>query len=362
MTRSVGTAFARGDNNFDAIRLVAAFLVLFSHSYPLTRMAPDPLVALTGGHTDGGRAAVAAFFVISGFLVTRSVLSRDPAEYVRARMLRILPALLVVTVFQTFVIGLCFTTLPWRAYLADPGTWAGLRNATVFDLRFRLPGLFETNPYPDAVNGSMWTLPLECGFYLVLPLLALLGLLRRHGMTVVTVLGFAALAARHWLFPVSSLTGMSLFWSMPLAETLDVLPFFLLGAALWVHRDAVSLNGGLAACCLLALFASAHTLIADFVFHVTYPYLVIYVALARPCTQRWLRPVGDISYGAYLYAFPVQQAVVAWHVWPIGPEYLALIATPIVLVLALLSCHLIERPALRLKAPRRWRAEVPAAV
>jgi peptidoglycan/LPS O-acetylase OafA/YrhL len=354
MRRTVGGAFDSGCNNFDALRLLAALLVLFSHSYPLTRTGPDPVLLLTAGHTDAGAAAVAAFFVISGFLVTRSVLTREPSDYVRSRLLRILPALAIVTLVQTFLVGAWFTTLPWRAYLTQPGTWAGLGNALVFDIHNTLPGVFEANPYAAVVNGSMWTLPVECAFYLALPLAALLGLLR-PGIVVVTAV--VALAA---LFPGAAWLGLSwaepgpfVVWDVPLYPALSCLSYFLLGAALWVHRRTIPLSGGLAVCCLIALFASARSVSADVVFHVTFPYLVLYAALARPAPPRWMGRIGDLSYGTYLYAFPIQQSVIAWHDRPIGAVHLAVVATPLVLGCAALSWHLVERPALALKARDR---------
>jgi peptidoglycan/LPS O-acetylase OafA/YrhL len=246
----------------------------------------------------------------------------------------------------------------------DPGTWAGLRNAAVFDLQPGLPGVFEANPYPAIVNGSMWTLPIECAFYLALPALALLGMLRPR------IVLLAAATSLVLLFPVAAWFGLSwaaqgpfLLWSAPLYPVLSSLSWFLMGAAFWVHRGATPLSGGLAICCLIALFASDNTISAGFVFHIAFPYLVLYMALARPCTERFLRPVGDLSYGAYLYAFPVQQSVIALHSGAIGPHRLAVLAAPVVLVCAALSCHLIEQPALRLKGrPRLPRISRPELV
>ena len=352
--RTVAAAFAEPANNFDALRLLAAMLVLFSHSYPLTGTGPDPVLWLTAGHTDGGAAAVAAFFVISGFLVTRSVLTRTPADYLRSRLLRILPALAVAAFVQTFVIGLCFTTLPWRSYLQMAGTWDGLRNALVFDIRNTLPGVFAANPYRDVVNGSLWTLPVECAFYLLLPLLALLRVLRPGVVVGAVALVMAALfPGAAWFHLSWAAQGPFVLWDVPLYPGLSCLAFFLMGAALWVHRATVPVSGGLAACCVLALYASRNSVSAGFAFHIVFPYLVLYLALVRPVGERVLRRVGDVSYGAYVYAFPVQQAVIASYGRPIGAIHLAVVAAPIVLACAALSYHLVERPALRLK---RWRS------
>ena len=341
-----GEGFSRRSNNFDAIRLVAAILVLFSHSYPLTGTGPDPIGWLSGGAGDGGSLAVGAFFVISGFLVTGSVLRRSADAYVRARFLRIVPALTVVVVAQTFLLGLAATTLPWQDYLRHPQTLGAWRSATVFDLRVTLPGVFEANPYPGAVNGSLWTLPVECGFYLALPLAAGLGLLRRSVVLGVAGAAFASLLlVAPWCGLSWAVHGPFVLGSMPLYPSLHCLVFFLVGAAMFVHRDRIPVSDGLAAACVVALYASGRTVSGDAVLHLALPYLVLWLALARPCTG-WLRRVGDLSYGTYLYAFPVQQGLVAWHHGGLGALHLTLLALPIVLLCAALSWHLVERPAL----------------
>ena len=64
----------RKQNNFSFIRIMAALMVLFSHSYPLSGSTGEPLsvVGLSFGHV-----GVDIFFVISGYLVTKSVITRD---------------------------------------------------------------------------------------------------------------------------------------------------------------------------------------------------------------------------------------------------------------------------------------------
>src|SRR5262245_53522115 len=91
--RTLGEVFDPKNNNFDIIRLFAALLVLISHCYPLTGVATDPFAHYFGEYDTGGGWGVAIFFVISGFLVTRSVMERSTWVYLRSRVLRIVPAL-----------------------------------------------------------------------------------------------------------------------------------------------------------------------------------------------------------------------------------------------------------------------------
>ncbi len=101
-------------NNFDAVRLFAAFLVLGSHHLFLSGMTqPKP----TGNTL--GEVAVMIFFVISGYLISQSWY-RDPhiVRFIMRRILRLWPALAAATVLIALVC-LPITTLPWRLFASD---------------------------------------------------------------------------------------------------------------------------------------------------------------------------------------------------------------------------------------------------
>lgn len=345
---TVGDAFEGRENNFDLLRIVAAVLVLVSHSYPLTGTGNEPFASYLGFDTGGGWG-VAIFFVISGFLVTRSVLQRRVADYLKSRVLRIVPALLVVSLFEAFCIGTLFTSLPLGKYFGDLNTWDHVLNTLVFGLNLSLPGVFEGNPN-RLVNGSLWTLPIECLFYLMLPFLAFLGLLSAKRYLVLPFLAALAFAGGILFFAWSwDNQGGNAFLDVPTYSALKNSIFFLLGGALWVYRRSMPLDGGLALCCLLLLSISGFSDAKWVVFFLAVPYLTIYFALVRPIEIAWYAKLGDISYGTYIYAFPVQQALVHCFGPNIGPTSLTLMALPITLVLATLSWVLVERRAIALR-------------
>jgi len=158
------------DNNFNLIRMVAAFSVLVSHSFALTGSGEDPVKRLIGMVTLGD-VAVDLFFVASGFLVTASLLKRqNGVDFVWARFLRIYPAFWVMLLLTLFVLGPLFTTLPLSDYLTQTSIYVRLaKAATVFiHTASTLPGVFEGNPLPRAVNGSLWTMPYEVRMYAIL--------------------------------------------------------------------------------------------------------------------------------------------------------------------------------------------------
>ncbi|MGZ6098765.1 MAG: acyltransferase family protein, partial [Myxococcaceae bacterium] len=104
------------ENNFDAVRLIAATAVIYGHAHPLTA-TPD--VGFLGNAVEG--FAVKVFFVVSGFLITASwIADPDPRRYLEKRCLRIFPALWVVVLLSMGVLGPALTALPWRSYFTAP--------------------------------------------------------------------------------------------------------------------------------------------------------------------------------------------------------------------------------------------------
>jgi peptidoglycan/LPS O-acetylase OafA/YrhL len=187
-------ALAHGrDNNFQLLRLAAAAFVVLFHSYALTdRWTREPLWRLIP-EQNFGALGVKIFFVVSGFLVTQSWLARRrPGAFVAARALRIYPALVAATLF-TIVLAGWSSALPWREFLAHPQTldyaW---RVALGWEMVYRLPGAFATNPFPHEVNGSLWTLPIELRLYLAVLAAGLVGFLARRGAWLVAMLAMVA--------------------------------------------------------------------------------------------------------------------------------------------------------------------------
>ena len=152
------------DNNMDLIRFLAASAVIYAHAFNLQNLR-DPLESVTGRST--GSLAVAIFFSLSGFLIAKSITTRESLmEFLIARALRILPALLVVNFLVVIVAGLVWTNLGTGDFFANPESWSYFFwNSSLLKCQFQLPGVFEQNPYGPAVNGSLWTLPVEARMY-----------------------------------------------------------------------------------------------------------------------------------------------------------------------------------------------------
>lgn len=343
----LGDLSAGRDNNFNLMRMLAAYAVLISHSYTLTAGTSDaePGHALIG--LSLGSIAVHVFFLASGFLVTASLLNRRSViEFAWARTLRIVPGLLVMLVLVALVLGPLYTSLPLEAYVRDGRTWEYIiRNAVpVARMAYELPGVFEDNPYKLAANGSLWTLPYEVRMYLILALLWLVARWARKaqagGFERLVVLG-ALLLGGHVL--ASHFTGGSVsLWSM--------LGFmFFAGASFYAFRQHVKVTWlGFVATLICWALAFRHPLFMFPVYVLTIGYALLFLAYVPSGFVRGYNRFGDISYGIYIYAFPVQQAVVAS--FP-GASAMVMIvmSTLITIPLAVLSWHLVEKRALGLK-------------
>ncbi|MCV6597970.1 MAG: acyltransferase [Mangrovicoccus sp.] len=329
------------DNNLNLLRMIAAIAVIVSHAWTFAYGfgTLEPLEAWTGHSL--GSLAVAVFFAISGFLITGSFhYSAARWRFVASRGLRIFPALLVNLIFVAAILAPLVTTLPWHDYfsMAEPYVFV-LRNFTLYDLRFQLPGVFQDNPFP-AVVGSIWTLYYELLCYGAVFALGLAGIWRHRALASACVIGFVGfwIGLMEW--------GPKLNFRDQAAWEL-ALPFAY-GAGFFIWRDRVPLSLGVGAA-LFALVPLAHD------GPLYYPALSLAITYASfwlaYIPGGWLRRynrLGDYSYGVYIYGFPMQ-GLVMWLFGPQTPLANILTALPPTLALAVLSWHLVEKPALALK-------------
>lgn len=329
-------------NNFDFLRLSAAILVLFSHCYPLAgRSADEPVLNFLGYETGGG-VAVAVFFTISGYLIAASWLrGRSALDYLTKRVMRIFPGL-AVAVLLSIVLGALLTPLKLRDYLSHELTFNYLSNIWLH-IHYHLPQVFAENPHPHAINGSLWTLPIEFFLYIMVLLLGICNVLRPWPMLGLTLLGLLMLSGiRH----VPALADITVFNAAPLKLTLRMGCFFFLGACCYLFRQHIAYRLPTAALLLLGLLLTKGTVLGFYFYMLALPYLVFYFAQLDTPRLRATSRHGDLSYGIYIYAFPVQQLIMHLH----GPGLsigtffvLALLPT---LMLAHLSWRCIEAPAL----------------
>lgn len=334
-------------NNYDLIRLVAATLVLVSHAFPLTagNDAGDPLSLLTRGQATLGALAVGVFFFVSGVLVTQSYgQSEGLRHFLWKRALRLFPGLIVLVLLTTFVLGPLLTQLSPADYLSAPGTWDYLQNMLLRTRDF-LPGVFEAAPFARGVNGSLWTLPYEVRCYLVVAALGVVGLLSwRWAMALLLACLAVSFAFVHFPEQLRGWPGASV-----IRQSADLTSYFAAGMLCWLRRDLAGTGRVPFLAGVLLLLVATQTPVFVPLAALAVGLLIPPIAYASADWPRRLTASGDYSYGIYLYAFPVQQTVVA--LLPVPPTWWLniLIAAPATLLLAVLSWHFVERPLLALK-------------
>jgi peptidoglycan/LPS O-acetylase OafA/YrhL len=331
---------AHKENGFDTIRLIAAALVLVSHSYPIATgsNANEPLMLLTRGQSTLGDLSVGIFFFISGLLISNSFdASRTLGSFVRKRVLRIMPALVVVCLLIVCVLGPLFTILPLQTYFA--GAWRFMANAVFLPTAPNLPGVFQGHPM-TAVNGSLWSLKFEVACYAGTALL------------LAFASGRTALAVGLWIasFIVSgALNGGRdepglLYYVGTMA---NLYRYFGMGVVCFVFRDRVVLRkdwAWIAAALSVAAVLTPLFLDAAAIFGC---YALLVFAYECPAWFRKVTAKRDISYGTYVYAFPIQQ--MSLGVVGSSPWLLTAMAMPLTFLAALASWLLVEKPALKRK-------------
>lgn len=321
-------------NNLNLLRLIAAFAVMVSHAWPIVHgpRTPEPLQAT--GYTLG-TIAVMVFFGLSGFLIAASWLrDPNPGRFVRRRARRILPGLWGMLALCVFVLGPIASTLGTWEYLFAAETWRFLFiNATLMPVEPNLPGVFDQNPYPAAA-GSIWTLHYEALCYLLLAIVGLCGCLSeiRYKFLILGVVALSLLAT--WI-------GSDLHPRLSSLASLG-LPFALgVGAFIWREWLVLAWPGVV----FLGVLAwLAHGTIAyPPAFAMLIVYGTLWVGFFPNTIGRAFAGGWDISYGVYLYAFPIQGLIQHFAAPGDVATHLALAFTP-VFGLAVLSWILVERP------------------
>jgi peptidoglycan/LPS O-acetylase OafA/YrhL len=344
-------------NNFDALRLLAAIAVIFSHSFLIAQGTQNNewLILLTGNQSILGLTGVFVFFAISGFLVTQSFeQTANPLHYCAKRALRIFPGLFVATLVSAFLLGPLVTTLPLEDYLAQSEPYTYVLGNTLLDQTVHeLPGVsFGDNPTGLEVNGSLWTLRFEFLMYLMVLVLGLQRLLTLRVALLLLAFGVACLYFE-MLYPLEKWG-----WFFQLLSGWGwLVGFFAAGMTLYKLRHTRVLDGRVALLALAGLVFSVPLRVFIPLFPVFGCYLALWLALNPRLPVIPAARFGDLSYGLYIYGWPAEQAVA----WLCGGRaawwQVFLIALPVAAALAFLSWHLVERPMLRLKPGSR---RVPA--
>ena len=296
-------------NNFDFLRLVLASFVIITHAYHLSGKGnTDWLGEISNKQVVFSYFGVKGFFVISGYLIFQSLSrSKSILDYYWKRILRLFPALIVVLTLTVLLAPFVYenSVVP---YLKNPDVWTYIpKNLSLLKSQYFISGVFENNPYKGAINGSLWTIRYEFAMYI---LLSLLFVFRKKETLLKVILAM--------LF-ITLLIGNLFFKDFFVGKG------YILGADLLLDLGVFFIGGSLIASLnieknnyfkLLGVLSFFGLIIAipfnsfDIVKYILLPPFIIYFgSQSIPIINSVGSKIGDLSYGIYIYAFPVQQTL-----------------------------------------------------
>lgn len=339
------------NNNFDFLRFLFSVFVVISHSYPLSGGTEKTqwIYEATNGQIVLASLGLNGFFVISGFFIFQSLQrSKSIISYFKKRFLRLFPGLFVVLLLTILLIPFVYqggasiySNIDFYTYLPN--------NLYLYGFQSSIKGVFDNHNY-HSINGSLWTLRYEFSLYVALAFLYFF----RKQIVVVKVclfISFTLLFVTHTFF-LERFLGSSVL-GMRGYDIINFGAFFTFGSLLASFNFDklkeksrmffISIIGLLVFILIVSIYFNFYIYIK----HLIYSLFIMLIGFMPLPFFSTFGKIGDMSYGIYIYSFPVQQTLM--YVFELELFCFLIWSVIISIILGYLSWHLVEKRALQYK-------------
>lgn len=333
MPPTLRVALSTRDNSLNFLRLCLAAAVILGHAWTIGGFEDSPFPEL-------GTWAVNGFFAISGYLIAGSRMRTALPGFLWRRALRILPAFWACLVVTAFIVAPIAAAWTGERYELGSAVSYVISNFALSIQQTGIDATLQNVPLEEIWNGSLWTLVYEFAAYVFAALILTVPLLRKHAVWVLAALLIVVIA----LQPIA--LGPLAVTQLVAINVLRLGVFFLAGMLLYFLSDRIRLTWWPFIAALVLLGGLAALGLAEHYGPLPYGFALLWLG------ARMRIPLGrdnDISYGLYIWAWPVQQLLVLAGAQALGPWLSALLALACTLPLAWLSWKGVEEPAMRLR-------------
>lgn len=325
----------KNNNNLDLFRIICASIVIYGHSFVMVRDAHgSDLIAKILPYDYSGSFAVKVFFFISGLVVTNSLLTNNNINhFIKSRIFRIMPGLIFFCFTSAFIILPFFYDGSIIDYYRNSGLYNYIVHNSLLITEYRISGVFgNADNHTSVINGSIWTIPYEMLAYFILLSAYSVNLLNKKYLASIAFV----IVIISCLFQQD---GFLVFNEGPMERSM-LSYCFSCGVIFCVYKDQIKVKFTHAIALLVIYILLSKTHVAPFIFYLTFFYCLIYICSRKLILK--LKPKHDISYGIYIWGWPVQQMVSKLEP-SLGIYSNSIISILIAMAFGLISWLLIER-------------------
>ena len=322
------------NNSFTLVSIIMSLLIIYFHCYPLFYGPTTSNYDLFTKHfgLSLGEVVVGAFFAISGFMIVTSLQkSKNTWEYLKKRFIKIFPPLVFCLLVCALVIAPILSDIPKLDFIKNVNIYKRyiIDNILLWrNTQYGIADVFIGNPYPSAINGSLWTIKHQFFMYILIlginiALLKKKPDLFKYFYGIILVLTMVSFTGKFDSFYADLLKNHGTIGILAEGnQVLKLICYFCTGIFLNIYKDKISLKKEYFIYAIVILILARKTIVFRCLSLFLIPYIIIYIGSLK---NKIKFKIPDISYQVYLWAFPIQQMLMYYLNGKIGIySYIAL--------------------------------------